>query len=470
MHLTFYGAAEEVTGSCHLLQIAGSRILLDCGLIQGSAKDEARNSEPFPFDPTQIDAVILSHSHIDHSGRIPLLVKSGFKGPVYTQYASRDLCRIMLKDAGYLNEKNAEWENKKRQRKGLDCIEPLYTMQDAQLAMRNVKGLEYEEWHKVVPGVQVRFHDAGHILGSSIVELKLSEQGEERRLVFSGDLGKWNAPILRDPTLLEGADIVLMESTYGDRLHRSGDDTLNELKEIIVEARESEGNILIPSFAVGRSQELIYLFAKHYTDWELAQWEIFLDSPMAIEATEIYIRHKELYDVEAMRLWEKNHKKSLLPNLSLTRTANQSMRLNMFRSGAIIIAGSGMCNGGRIRHHLKHNVWRNNCHVIIVGYQARGTLGRQLVDGAHRIRLWGETMRVAAKIHTVGGLSAHADQHDLIRWYSHFQHKPALFLVHGEPDSIRGLSTKLNEKLGVNPRVAKLGERVDLLRFPRLVH
>jgi len=470
MHLTFYGAAEEVTGSCHLLQIAGSRILLDCGLIQGSAKDEARNSEPFPFDPTQIDAVILSHSHIDHSGRIPLLVKSGFKGPVYTQYASRDLCRIMLKDAGYLNEKNAEWENKKRQRKGLDCIEPLYTMQDAQLAMRNVKGLEYEEWHKVVPGVQVRFHDAGHILGSSIVELKLSEQGEERRLVFSGDLGKWNAPILRDPTLLEGADIVLMESTYGDRLHRSGDDTLNELKEIIVEARESEGNILIPSFAVGRSQELIYLFAKHYTDWELAQWEIFLDSPMAIEATEIYIRHKELYDVEAMRLWEKNHKKSLLPNLSLTRTANQSMRLNMFRSGAIIIAGSGMCNGGRIRHHLKHNVWRNNCHVIIVGYQARGTLGRQLVDGAHRIRLWGETMRVAAKIHTVGGLSAHADQHDLIRWYSHFQHKPALFLVHGEPDSIRGLSTKLNEKLGVNPRVAKLGERVDLLSFPRLVH
>lgn len=470
MHLTFYGAAEEVTGSCHLLQIAGSRILLDCGLIQGSAKDEARNSEPFPFDPTQIDAVILSHSHIDHSGRIPLLVKSGFKGPVYTQYASRDLCRIMLKDAGYLNEKNAEWENKKRQRKGLDCIEPLYTMQDAQLAMRNVKGLEYEEWHKVVPGVQVRFHDAGHILGSSIVELKLSEQGEERRLVFSGDLGKWNAPILRDPTLLEGADIVLMESTYGDRLHRSGDDTLNELKEIIVEARESEGNILIPSFAVGRSQELIYLFAKHYTDWELAQWEIFLDSPMAIEATEIYIRHKELYDVEAMRLWEKNHKKSLLPNLSLTRTANQSMRLNMFRSGAIIIAGSGMCNGGRIRHHLKHNVWRNNCHVIIVGYQARGTLGRQLVDGAHRIRLWGETMRVAAKIHTVGGLSAHADQHDLIRWYSHFQHKPALFLVHGEPDSIRGLSTKLNEQLGVNPRVAKLGERVDLLSFPRLVH
>ena len=470
MNLTFYGAAGEVTGSCHLLQIAGSRILLDCGLIQGSPKDEARNSEPFPFDPKQINAVILSHSHIDHSGRIPLLVKSGFRGPVYTQYASRDLCRIMLKDAGYLNEKNAEWENKKRQRKGLATIEPLYTMQDAQLAMRNVKGLPYEEWNKIMPGVQVRFHDAGHILGSAIVELKLTESGEERRLVFSGDLGKWNAPILRDPTLLKEADIVLMESTYGDRLHRTSEETLREIKEVISVSHQSEGNILIPSFAVGRSQELIYLFATHYKDWALDQWQIFLDSPMAIEATEVYMRHKELYDIEAIKLWEKNNRKSLLPNLSLTRTANQSMRLNMFRSGAIIIAGSGMCNGGRIRHHLKHNVWRDNCHVIIVGYQARGTLGRQLVDGAHRIRLWGETIRVAAQIHTVGGLSAHADQHDLIRWYSHFQHKPAVFLVHGEPESIKGLSMQIAKQLNIQSHIPSLGERVDLLSFPRLTH
>jgi metallo-beta-lactamase family protein len=442
---------------------------MDCGLIQGSPEDEARNAEPFAFDPKQIDAVILSHSHIDHSGRLPLLVKSGYAGPIYTQHASGDLCRIMLKDAGYLNEKNAEWENKKRQRKGLKEVAPLYTMEDAKIAHRRIKGLPYGEWKKILPGVNVRLHDAGHILGASIVELKLSEGGQERRLVFSGDLGKWEAPILRDPTLLQHADIVLMESTYGDRLHRSFDETLRELKEIIAMARESDGNILIPSFAVGRSQELLYIFAKYYQPWQLAHWQIFLDSPMAIEATQVYMRHKELYDVEAHALFDKNQKKPLLPNLTLTRTANQSMKLNMFHSGAIIIAGSGMCNGGRIRHHLKHNVWRDNCHVIIVGYQAQGTLGRQLVNGAHRIRLWGEAIRVAAQVHTVGGLSAHGDQRDLLRWYKNFSTRPALFLVHGEPDSINGLSKQVQQQFKVNAHRPRLGEQVDLLRFPRLV-
>lgn len=468
MNLTFCGAAGEVTGSCYLLHVAGVRILLDCGLIQGSPKDEARNAEPFPFDPEQIDAVILSHSHIDHSGRIPLLVKSGFRGSIYTQYACRDLCRIMLKDAAYLNEKNAEWENKKRQRKGMAKIEPLYTMEDAQIAQRRIKGLAYGEWKNIVPGVRARFHDAGHILGSSIVELELTEGGEQRRLVFSGDLGKWDAPILRDPTLLAEADVVLLESTYGDRNHRSFDDTLRELEEIIDAAYQSEGNILIPSFAVGRSQELLYLFAKYYQKWRMDQWQIFLDSPMAIEATDVYMRHKELYDVEAGRMWEKNNRKSLLPNLSLTRTANQSMKLNMFHAGAIIIAGSGMCNGGRIRHHLKHNVWRDNCHVVIVGYQAQGTLGRQLVNGAHHIRLWGEAIKVAAQIHTVGGLSAHADQQDLLRWYGNFNAKPALFLVHGEPDAINELARQMQQHFNVRPHIPRLGEQVNLLRFPRL--
>jgi metallo-beta-lactamase family protein len=468
MNLTFHGAAGEVTGSCYLLQVAGIKVLLDCGLIQGSPKDEARNAQPFPFDAEQIDAVILSHSHIDHSGRIPLLVKSGFTGPIYTQYASRDLCRIMLKDAAYLNEKNAEWENKKRQRKGLAKIEPLYTMEDAQIAQRRIKGLPYGEWKKILPGVSVRFHDAGHILGSSIVELKLTQGDEQRRLVFSGDLGKWGAPILRDPTLLAEADIVLLESTYGDREHRSFEETLRELNEIISAARESQGNILIPAFAVGRSQELLYLFAKNYRQWGLDQWQIFLDSPMAIEATEVYLRHKELYDVEADRLWEKNNRKALLPNLSFTRTPNQSMKLNMFHSGAIIIAGSGMCNGGRIRHHLKHNVWRDSCHVVIVGFQAQGTLGRQLVNGAHHIRLWGEAMQVAANVHTIGGLSAHGDQQDLLRWYKNFNDNPALFLVHGEPEAISELARLMQRRCNVRAHVPRLGEQVDLLRFPRL--
>jgi metallo-beta-lactamase family protein len=398
-----------------------------------------------------------------------LLVKSGFTGPVYTQHASRDLCRIMLKDAGYLNEKNAEWENKKRQRKGLKPITPLYTMEDAQIAQHQIKGVPYDNWKKILPGVKVRFHDAGHILGASIVELILSEGGEHRRLVFSGDLGKWGAPILRDPTLLRDADIVLLESTYGDRLHRSFEETLRELQDIIAMGRQSEGNILIPAFAVGRSQELLYLFAKNYRQWHLEQWQVFLDSPMAIEATQVYMRHKELYDAEASRLYDKNRQKALLPNLSLTRTANQSMKLNVFQSGAIIIAGSGMCNGGRIRHHLKHNVWRDNCHVVIVGFQARGTLGRQLVDGARRIRLWGETIRVAAQVHTVGGLSAHGDQQDLIRWYKHFSPSPALFLVHGEPDSINGLARQIKQQVNVDAHIPRLGQQVDLLRYPRLV-
>ncbi len=468
MKLSFYGAAGEVTGSCHLLQVGGSRILLDCGLIQGSPKDEARNSEPFPFDPKQIDAVVLSHSHIDHSGRVPLLVKSGYTGPIYTHFASRDLCRIMLKDAGYLNEKNAEWENKKRQRKGMKNILPLYTMEDAQIAQRQIKGLSYGEWSKIQPGVEVRLHDAGHILGASIVELKLTEQGEQRRLVFSGDLGKWEAPILRDPTLLTEADIVILESTYGDRLHRSYENTLSEMEEVIDTAYNSGGNILIPAFAVGRSQELLYLFAKYYQQWRLDRWQIFLDSPMAIQATEVYMRHAELYDKEASQLFKKNARKSLLPNLSFTRTPNQSMKLNMFQSGAIIIAGSGMCNGGRIRHHLKHNAWRNNCHVIIVGYQAQGTPGRQLVDGAKHIRLWGEAIRVAATIHTIGGLSAHGDQRDLLRWYGNFSPRPVVFLVHGEPQASDELSRQIQQQFSIKAHQPSLGETLDLLRIPRL--
>ena len=410
MEIQFVGATKEVTGSCHLLKVGGHKILLDCGLIQGRRKDEARNREPFPFNPGEIDAVVLSHAHIDHSGRIPLLVKAGFKGPVYTQKASRDLCRIMLKDSGYLQEKDAEWDNRKRERKGLSLVEPLYTLDDAQVAMHQFKGIDYNVKKKILPGIMLRFRDAGHILGSAIVELWLEENGVKRKIVFSGDLGNAGEPILRDPTMIDEADLVLMESTYGDRLHRSREATWEEIHEIASTIKNKSGNILIPAFAVGRSQGIIYTFGKNYLDWELDRWEVFLDSPMAIEATEVYVRHSDLYDEEASELWRHAKEKPLLPNLRLTRTANQSMRLNKIHSGAIIIAGSGMCTGGRIRHHLKHNIWRSDCHVIIVGFQARGTTGRALVDGADSIKLWGETIRVAAKIHTVGGLSAHADQ------------------------------------------------------------
>ena len=463
MHIEFHGATGEVTGSCHLITVAGQRILLDCGMVQGGRLSEARNAMPFPFDPSAIDAVVLSHAHIDHSGRIPFLVKSGFKGPVYTQKASRDLCRIMLKDSAYLNEKEVGWENRKRERKGLKLIEPFYTVQDAQAAMAQFKGIDYGIKKKIAPGIMLRLSEAGHILGSAIVELWLEENGVRRKLVFSGDLGTPDKPILRDPSFIESADFVLMESTYGDRLHRSGEETYREVVEIVEQAEKARGNILIPAFAVGRTQRLLYEFAKHYSDWHLNRWQIFLDSPMAIEATAVYTKHTELYDAESRQLWQQNKQHPLLPNLHLSRTSNQSMQLNKIISGAIIIAGSGMCTGGRIKHHLKHNVWRKHCHVVIVGYQAQGTLGRQLIDGAKHIRLWGEMLRVKAKIHTVGGLSAHADQAGLVDWYGHFKNRPPLTLVHGEPRSIQVLAERIRKELGVHAHEARPGEMIDLL-------
>lgn len=465
MHIQFHGAAGEVTGSCHLITVGEHKVLLDCGMIQGRRIDEARNAEPFPFDPSSIDAVILSHSHIDHSGRIPYLVRSGFSGPIYTQKASRDLCRIMLKDSVHINEKETEWENKKRERKGLKLLEPLYTVQEAQYAMRQFKGIDYGEKKTIAPGITLRLSDAGHILGSSIIELWLEENGVQRKLVFSGDLGSPARPILHDPAYIEEADLVIMESTYGDRLHRSTDETNQEIDDIFRSASSAKGNILIPSFAVGRTQHLLYDFATHYGDWNLSRWQIFLDSPMAIEATEVYARHTELYDKEAAELWQKNKQQPLIPNLHFTRTANQSMHLNQVRSGAIIIAGSGMCTGGRIKHHLKHNVWRSDCHIIIVGYQAYGTLGRMLVDGAKNIRLWGESMRVKATIHTVGGLSAHADQSGLMDWYSHFNNRPPLVLVHGETNAMDVLQICIQNDLKSRVRKAQPGEQIDLVQL-----
>ena len=415
-----FGAAEEVTGSCHLVTVGNKRILLDCGLIQGRRKDEERNKDPFPFDPASIDAVVLSHAHIDHSGRLPMLVKAGFSGPIYTHRASRDLCRIMLKDSAFLNEKDIEWENRKRLRKGLKPVEALYTVEDARRAMARFKGLVYQKKVKILPDVTLRLNDAGHILGSSIVELWLEDEGQVRKLVFSGDLGRPGMPILQDPALIQQADLVIMESTYGDRLHRSWDETLTEIENIVHNTANSRGNILIPAFAVGRTQEILYMLARYYDEWKLERWQIFLDSPLAIEATQVFTRHSDLFDQDMADLWRQNKAQSILPGLHISRTSNQSIALNRIHSGAIIIAGSGMCSGGRIKQHLKHNIWRRECHVIISGFQARGTLGRSLVDGAKYIRLWGETVRVAATVHTIGGLSAHADQLGLKNWYANF--------------------------------------------------
>ncbi len=464
MHVEFHGAAGEVTGSCHLLEVAGRRILLDCGLFQGHYEQERRNRDPFPFDPATIDAVLLSHAHLDHSGRLPLLVKDGFRGRIHTQRACRDLCRIMLKDAAFLNERDAEWENRKRERKGLPPLEPLYTVAEARTAMTRFSAIDYDCRHRLATGIEFCLRDAGHILGSAIVELWLNENGRRCKLVYSGDLGHDGAPILRDVTPIADADLVLMESTYGNRLHRSRDQTLTELAGIVRDAARDHANILIPAFAVGRSQELLYLFGRHYDEWGLDRWQIFLDSPMAIEATEVYMRHSGLYDEEARRLWRDRRAQRLLPNLHLSRTAKQSMDLNRIRSGAIIIAGSGMCTGGRIRHHFKHNLWRENCHVVISGFQPQGTLGRRLVDGVEFVQLWGESVRVAARIHTVGGLSAHADRDGLRAWYGAFQGRPPVVLVHGEQQALDSLGEALRGDGAGTVHVAQSGARLDLCR------
>lgn len=450
MKVTVHGAAGEVTGSCLLVECGRSRVLIECGLKQGGPAESARNADPFPFDPASLDAVVLSHAHIDHSGRLPLLVKAGSTASIYTHRATRDLARIMLRDSAFLQEKDAEHESRRRQRAGKSVVEPLYTQADAARAVRRMRGLDYGAPTRIAPGVTLTLHDAGHIIGSAIVELVLEHDGKRRQIVFSGDLGARNAPVMRDPAVLRDADLVILEGTYGDRLHRPWQATLDEIAGVFETASAGNGNILIPAFAVGRTQELLYLFREHYREWNLDRWQVFLDSPMAIQATEVYARHWSLHEAGDMY----GPQPFVLPNLRFTQTMLQSQAINEVRSGAIIIAGSGMCTGGRIRHHLKHNLWRENCHLMIVGFQARGTLGRQLVDGADEVRLWGEKIKVAATVHTINGLSAHADQVGLVEWYRNFKGSPPVVLVHGEGEAL----TVLASEIGPQATIARAGQ------------
>ena len=457
--LQFFGAAERVTGSLYLLRAGPSKIVLECGLVQGSPDEDARNREAFPFDVGEIDAVVISHSHIDHSGRVPLLVKQGYTGPIYTHAASKALCEIMLPDSGYLNEKEAEWENRKRARNGKSRIAPLYTREDAEASIDQFRGLEYESPEEIAPGLTLTLYDAGHILGASIVQLQFNDDGEHRTLVFSGDLGYRDAPLMDPTTRLTHAHAVLMESTYGDRDHRPVDETLAELGDVFEQARAAQGNILIPAFTVGRTQDLLYLMAEHFDEWKLDNWKIFLDSPMGISATKVYSQFRHLF---AARLFQPKTDYPILPNLYSTRSPEESMTLNEIEAGAIIIAGSGMCTGGRILHHLKHNIWRPECHLVIVGYQAIGTLGRRLVDGAEEIKMWGDTYRVRAQRHTIGGLSAHGDQSDLVDWYSSFENRPPVYLVHGEERGQKPLLERLRTELNAPAEIARYRQKITI--------
>ena len=464
--LSFLGAIQQVTGSCYLIESRdGARVLLECGLRQGRREDEEGNRQPFPFDPLTLDAVVVSHAHLDHTGLLPKLVKDGYRGPIFATEASCALMELMLLDAAHLQEKDAEWENKWRARLGKAAIEPLYTTRDTEQALQLRRPLPYGRATEVAKGVQVTFHDAGHILGSAIVEVEVQDHHLQRRLVFSGDLGNTCSPLMHDPAILDRADVVLLESTYGDRDHRRSEDTLDELAGILQQAHRDGGNVLIPSFAVGRTQDLIYYLGRFYQEGRLPQQAVFLDSPMAIRANAIYSRfHEQFNPVDRAALQAKGVKRveDWLPVLRCTESPEESMAINRVKSGAVIIAGSGMCTGGRIVHHFKHNLWRSECHLVFPGFQARGTLGRTIVDGASTVKLLHQRIAVRAQVHTLGGFSAHAGQSQLLDWVAHFEHRPELYLVHGELEKMQTLQQALRQRLNWIANIPEPGEQIAL--------
>lgn len=460
MRLTFLGGVQTVTGSCYLLDTQGGRVLVDCGMFQGHL--EERNWRPLAFDPKEIKALLLTHAHIDHSGFIPRLVKMGFSGRIIATRATLDLCEIMLLDSAHIQEMEAEHLTRKNLRKGKPSVEPLYTTADAAQAFPLFHPVEYGEEVEVIPGVKATFVDAGHILGSSVVQVRVREGKEDLRLVFSGDLGRYHGLILKDPTPMEETHVLLVESTYGNRLHKSLEESQEELIEIINRAYKERGKVLIPSFAVERTQEVLYILNKAHNERRIPSISVYLDSPLAIAATEIFQQHPECFDRETLDLMKTDPHPFSFPGLKMVRSAEESRVLNSIEGG-VIIAGSGMCTGGRIKHHLKHNLWKENTHVIFVGFQAQGTLGRRLVDGASKVKIYGEEIEARAQIHTLGGFSAHADQEELLRWLGQFKKPPAItFVVHGEEHSSTVFSQKIQETLGWKTHLPTLGESVDL--------
>ena len=448
MKISFHGAAQEVTGSCHLLECAGKRILIDCGFYQGSRELEEDNADEFGFDAASIDYLLLTHAHLDHCGRVPLLVSRGFKGEIITTSASRELARLIMLDAAGLQEEEARYLNRRARRRGKssDVIVPLYTTLDALNALEYFgRTARYKQALQLSPDIQATFIDAGHILGSASILLELTEGSRQRRVLFSGDLGLSGRPILRDPDVPPQADIVVMETTYGDRQHKQLEPSVDELYQAINETVERGGNVIIPTFALERAQELLYYLHAGKEQKILSGFlQVFLDSPMAISATQIFGRHPECYDEQTAKLFSTGRDPFQFPGLHFVRETADSMAINQI-SGAVIMAGSGMCTGGRVRHHLKHHLGRDHSSIIFVGYAARGTLARSIVDGAKTVKIFGDDYPVRAQIHTIGGFSAHAGQAELLEWHRHTSHPEITFLVHGEKDSMTAFSQLLDD-------------------------
>jgi metallo-beta-lactamase family protein len=458
MKFEFYGASKCVTGSCHILRVRDKTILLDCGLFQGKDEKE-RGNEEFNFDPKKVDCVILSHAHIDHSGRIPLLYKKGFKGEVFCTEGTRELCSIMLPDSGYIQESEIQWKNRKRMRQGLLAIEPLYTSKIAELSLYLFRGCSYDEIIEVFDGFKIRFRDAGHLLGSSIVEMYIKEDyKEEIKVVYTGDLGNVNKPIIRNPHYIDYADYVIMETTYGNRVHSEIDWSLKQLVNIIKDTFKRGGNVVIPSFAVGRTQELLYALNKYVENNEFSEITVFLDSPLAVQATKIFEKYTNYYDEEAKKLVSKGDYPFRFKGLVFSQSPQDSVKINKMQEGAVIISSSGMCEAGRIKHHLKHNLWRRECSIVFVGYQAEGTLGRAILDKAKKVKLFGEKIAVNASIHNLEGLSGHADRNGLINWLDSFMIKPKeVLLVHGDDEAQKSFKELLDSR-GYRSRVVDMGE------------
>lgn len=457
MEIRFLGAAREVTGSCFHLLAGGARILVDCGMRQGVKKNDHSGDSAFSFNPVEIDYVLLTHAHIDHSGLLPRLVKEGFRGKIFTTPATADLIRVMLLDSANIQEKDAEWLTKKSYRAGRDeNFYPLYNVSDVEMMIPLVTETAYGIPGKLGKDMGFTFTDAGHILGSGSVDISYQTENGAKNIIFSGDIGKTDNPIIADPTHAKAADYVVIESTYGNRLHKSMDESINELIDAINTTFKKGGNVIIPTFAIGRTQDLLYILNNLVKSGRLGKIDVYVDSPLAEEATKIYLAHPEVYDEEARKLFGQKAARAL--NLHFIESIEQSQRLNRIRSGAVIMAGSGMCEGGRIRHHFKHNIWRPECSIVFVGFQANGTLGRKIVDGAARVNVLGEEMAVRAKVYTIGGFSAHGDQKELLDWLGAFQNHPEVFIVHGEEKAALDFEQAVKDRLGLTTHVPKQGE------------
>lgn len=473
MKVTFLGATKTVTGSNFLVEAAGKKFLVDCGMYQGKAEDEWENSAPFAYDVHDIDFMLLTHAHIDHSGRIPKLYKEGYRNPIYATKATCELCSIMLPDSGHIQEMEIEWKNRKRVRKGLDPEPPLYTAEEATKCLEVFSPIKYDEIIDISDKIHVRFNDAGHMLGSAIIEIWAEEDGKTTKAVFTGDLGNNDIPLLSSPTMIDDADYLVMESTYGGRLHNRNDDKAEMFLNIVSETLDKGGTVVIPSFAVGRTQEILYElnnlkdirtdeeFRKKYET--LMRVPVYVDSPLAISATQIFKDNMDIFDEETQKIMRRGDNPLEFPGLQFTRTAEESKELNEKNESSIIISASGMCEVGRIKHHLKHNLWNPNSTILFVGYQAPGTLGRKIVDGAKKVKIFGEEIAVNARIEYIEGYSGHADQEWLLNFVYSFLRKPkTIFLVHGEPEGQVILKQKLQGTTQIPVIIPEYGEEYEL--------